>query len=223
MARRTTPRRRFKEAVDELRREVGRPGGSNAPGPPSTGARVLVHYAREERRRPGCRRAAWAFEIRRHFFNSLLRLRGLPLKLLQHCPLALGLLWREDLRWKVRRLEHLANLDLAVLEGDARGPLDRLFDFTWISQYPAISSLVSVKGPSVTVRFSPEKVTRAPFELAWSPSAASSTPAFASSSLYFPIAARSFSSGRTPASESLLALTITMNRIVLSPSLTIEG
>src|SRR5262249_2495008 len=72
MARRTTPRRRFKEAVDEWRREVGRPGGSNAPGPPSTGARVLGQYAREERRRPGCRRAAWAFEIRRHFFNSLL-------------------------------------------------------------------------------------------------------------------------------------------------------
>ncbi|HKA48076.1 MAG TPA: hypothetical protein VKK19_00640 [Candidatus Dormibacteraeota bacterium] len=31
-----------------------------------------MQYAREERRRPGCRRAAWAFEIRRHFFNSLL-------------------------------------------------------------------------------------------------------------------------------------------------------
>ena len=38
----------------------------------NTGARVFVQYASEERRRPGCRRAAWAFKIRRHFFNSLL-------------------------------------------------------------------------------------------------------------------------------------------------------
>src|SRR2546427_11066245 len=78
-------------------------------------------------------------------------------------------------------------------------------------------SLVSVKGPSITVRFPPENRTRLPFELAWSPSAASSTPAFTSSSLYFPISARSFWLGRTPASESLLALTITMNRIGMSP------
>src|SRR5712664_226179 len=85
------------------------------------------------------------------------------------------------------------------------------------SQKPAISSLVSAKGPSITVRFPPENRTRLPFELAWSPSAASSTPAFTSSSLYFPISARSFWLGRTPASESLLALTITMNRIGMSP------
>src|SRR5882762_7412083 len=90
-------------------------------------------------------------------------------------------------------------------------------DLTCHSQKPAISSLVSVKGPSITVRFPPEKRTRLPFELAWSPSAASSTPAFTSSSLYFPISARSFCFGKTPASESLLALTITMNRIVMSP------
>ena len=42
-----------------------------------------------------------------------------------------------------------------------------------------------------------------------SPSAASNTPAFASSSLYFPISVRSFSSGSTPASEFLSALTRT--------------
>jgi YD repeat-containing protein len=65
-------------------------------------------------------------------------------------------------------------------------------DLTCHSQKPAISSLVSVKGPSITVRFPPENRTRLPFELAWSPSAASSTPAFTSSSLYFPISARSF-------------------------------
>src|SRR5207244_550886 len=92
------------------------------------------------------------------------------------------------------------------------------FDFTWISQKPAISSFVSVKGPSVTVRSSPENLTRAPLELGWSPSPASITPAFASSSLYFPISVRSSSLGITPASESLVALTRIMNRIVVPPS-----
>src|SRR5215831_5166078 len=55
----------------------------------NTGARVFVQYARDERRPgvpakskiswggrwTGCRRAAWALEIRRHFFNSLLGAR----------------------------------------------------------------------------------------------------------------------------------------------------
>src|SRR5205807_7743183 len=74
-----------------------------------------------------------------------------------------------------------------------------------------------LKGPSITVRLAPENLTRAPFELGWSPSAACSTPAFTSSSLYFPISVRSFSSGSTPASELLLALTRIMNRIVEPP------
>src|SRR5439155_23118330 len=73
-------------------------------------------------------------------------------------------------------------------------------------------------GPSVTVRLFPENLTRAPFELAWSPSPASITPALASSSLNFPIAVRAFSSGRTPASESLLAFTRIMNRMALISS-----
>src|SRR3990170_2314916 len=81
-----------------------------------------------------------------------------------------------------------------------------------------MSSFASVKGPSITVRFAPENLTRAPFALAWSPSAASSTPAFTSSSLYFAISASCSSVGRTPASESLLALTIIMNRILVPPS-----
>ena len=82
-------------------------------------------------------------------------------------------------------------------------------DLTCHSQKPAINSLVSAKGPSITVRFCPENRTRLPFELGWSPSPASITPAFTSSSLNFPISARSFCFGMTPASESLLALTIT--------------
>ena len=60
-------------------------------------------------------------------------------------------------------------------------------DLTWSSQKPAISSLVSAKGPSMTVRSLPENLMRAPFELGWSPSPASITPAFTSSSLNFPI------------------------------------
>src|SRR5450631_672176 len=90
-------------------------------------------------------------------------------------------------------------------------------DFTWMTQYPAISSLDSAKGPSVTVRFPPENLTRAPFELACNPAASSSTPAFINSSLYLPIADINSSLGITPASESLLAFTIIMNRIVRSP------
>src|SRR6185437_3269428 len=82
-----------------------------------------------------------------------------------------------------------------------------------MSQNPATSSLVSANGPSITVRFAPENFTRAPLELGCSPSAASSTPAFTSSSLYLPIAASSSWLGITPASLSALALTITMNRI----------
>src|SRR5262249_4037931 len=88
------------------------------------------------------------------------------------------------------------------------------FDFTCHSQKPAISSFVSVNGPSVTVRSSPENFTRPPLELGWSPSAASITPAFTSCSLYLPIFSRISRSGRTPASDSLLALTITMNRML---------
>src|SRR4030095_6929491 len=85
------------------------------------------------------------------------------------------------------------------------------------SQKPATSSLVSANGPSITVRLSPENLTRAPFELGCSPSPASITPALISSSLNLPISVSSSALGRTPASEFLSALTSTMNRIVVSP------
>src|SRR5437868_6321539 len=87
-------------------------------------------------------------------------------------------------------------------------------DFTFQSQKPAISSFDSVKGPSITVRFVPENLTRAPFELGWRPSPASMMPAFPNSSLNFPISVRSFWLGILPASESLLAFMITMNRML---------
>src|SRR5262245_24551072 len=88
-------------------------------------------------------------------------------------------------------------------------------DFTCHSQKPAISSLVSAKGPSITLRLLPENLTRAPLELGWSPSPASITPAFTSSSLNLPISVRSCWFGMTPASESYVALTKIMNRIVI--------
>src|SRR6202021_839881 len=87
-------------------------------------------------------------------------------------------------------------------------------DLTCQSQKPAMSSLVSVKGPSTTVRDLPENLTRAPLELGWRPSMASTMPALMSSSLFLPISAMSCGSGRAPSfSDSAVALTMTMNRI----------
>ena len=61
-----------------------------------------------------------------------------------------------------------------------------------------------------------------PLELGWRPSPASMTPALTSSSLNFPMSVRSFSLGITPASEFLVAFTITMTRIVVLPSLAFQ-
>src|SRR6266550_2707098 len=58
---------------------------------------------------------------------------------------------------------------------------------------------------------------RHPFDVAWSPEASSSTHAFCSSSWYFAISPRIFSCGITPASESFVAFTPIMNRMILSP------
>src|SRR4029077_3000579 len=55
-----------------------------------------------------------------------------------------------------------------------------------------------------------------PFELERSPSMASRMPALCSSSLYLPILAISSGLGRMPASDSLLAFTITITRIAIS-------
>src|SRR5918997_2541767 len=81
------------------------------------------------------------------------------------------------------------------------------------SQKPAISSFVSAKGPSMTVFCVPSNLTRLPFELGCSPSPASITPAFTSSSLNFPISVNIFSPGSTPASETAFALIITITLI----------
>src|SRR5215469_9325583 len=57
---------------------------------------------------------------------------------------------------------------------------------------------------------------RTPWELGLRPERSRSTPAFISSSLYLPMAESSSSLGIFPASLSLFALTIIMNRILLS-------
>src|SRR5580765_4201065 len=79
-----------------------------------------------------------------------------------------------------------------------------------------MSSFDSANGPSITVRLAPEYLTRQPLELAWSPEASSSTPAFCSSSWYFCISPMSFSGGITPFSLSFVAFTIIMKRMVFS-------
>src|SRR2546426_3305673 len=64
---------------------------------------------------------------------------------------------------------------------------------------------------------------RQPFELGWSPEASSRTPARCSSSWYLAISAKTGSQvgpiGITSASESLVAFTMIMNRMLLSPLL----
>src|SRR5262245_43987502 len=89
-------------------------------------------------------------------------------------------------------------------------------EFAWIRQKPATSSFVSANGPSVTMHFPLAQWTRMPFELGWSLPHSRSAPALTSASLNLAISDRVFSSGQTPASKSLLALTINMNRIVES-------
>src|SRR5712691_4565102 len=90
------------------------------------------------------------------------------------------------------------------------------FDLTLMIQYPAISSLVSANGPSVTTTLPFLRPTRAPFDVGWSPAPSTITPASISCWLYLPIVASSCSVGMTPASVFLSALTIIMNRTSFS-------
>src|SRR5262245_12943055 len=66
------------------------------------------------------------------------------------------------------------------------------------------------------MRFAPEYFTRQPDLLGFRPLASRSTPALYSSSWYLCISLISFSPGITPFSESLVALTMIMNRMVFS-------
>src|SRR5262245_15977295 len=90
-------------------------------------------------------------------------------------------------------------------------------DFTCQIQKPAISSLVSAKGPSITRGGLLVNCTRLPLEEGCRPSPASMMPALTSSSLKLPIAAKSSVEGMTPASVSLVAFTNT-NTFITSSS-----
>src|SRR5438105_637831 len=61
----------------------------------------------------------------------------------------------------------------------------------------------------MTARLPPENLTRAPSALGSSPARSTSSPAFLSSSLYLPIAARSSSLGTAPGAGSPLIINIT--------------
>jgi hypothetical protein len=81
----------------------------------------------------------------------------------------------------------------------------------WITQKPAISSLVSAKGPSVTMGLPrASKRTRLPAELGCRPAPSSMTPAAIISLLKAPISANilAASAGKRPASDSSVAFTI---------------
>src|SRR5262245_38905096 len=77
-------------------------------------------------------------------------------------------------------------------------------------------SLVSAKGPSVTMILPPDRRTFAPSELGARPPVLTSTPALAISSEKPAMAAINLGSGGTPASDSFVALAINMNFIVRS-------
>src|SRR5271166_921571 len=88
-------------------------------------------------------------------------------------------------------------------------------------QKPPTTSFVSGNGPSVTFDFPPLKVTRALIVAGGvSPSSASRTPAFPSSSLYLPIASMSLRSGTQPgfAFSYTFGKWIIMKRMVVSLS-----
>src|SRR5258708_12671180 len=84
-------------------------------------------------------------------------------------------------------------------------------------KYPAVTSFGSVKGPAVTLGLPPENVTRAPIDGGWSPSSASSTPAFCRAWLYFIMAATALASGMAPgwAFSYPLGIIRIMNRIAV--------
>src|SRR3982074_1257902 len=78
-------------------------------------------------------------------------------------------------------------------------------------------SFASANGPSTMLRlFGPSNLTFQPFDVGCSPERSSRTPALDSSSLHLPMVARISSLGICPASESFVAFTIIMNRMVVS-------
>src|SRR5450432_2230945 len=117
---------------------------------------------------------------------------------------------------EIFRRKNLPDFDFrAVVERGTLHPADRLVQRFDLDQPEAGDQITGeIEGPRLTVRSLPGYPTRAPFEVGCRPSPASMTPAFTISSLNLPIAVSNSVLGITPASDSLLAFTITMNRIV---------
>jgi hypothetical protein len=126
---------------------------------------------------------------------------------------------RSEILTPITSLIYRANFDFrSSLEGSALEPLHGFVHRAHLPHPVARDQfLVSAKGPSITARCSPEKLTRVPFEVGCRPSPASITPALTSCSLYFRIQVRISESGRMPASDSSVAFTRTMTRMLLSP------
>jgi len=81
------------------------------------------------------------------------------------------------------------------------------FDFTWISQKPAISSLVSAKGPSITVRLELANLNARGLSNSLEAFAGQQHAGSHQLFMYFPISVRSSMLGITPA-RILAALTM---------------
>src|SRR5271166_2665343 len=101
---------------------------------------------------------------------------------------------------EVGHVKHPANFDhFVVLSGDARGPFERLFARFHLDDPVAADHFLRF-GKRPVGNFPPLKVTRALIVAGGvSPSSASSTPAFPSSSLYLPISSMALKSGTQPA------------------------
>jgi len=111
-------------------------------------------------------------------------------------PLFLLAELRCELGAEILGFEHLADLDLSLFArhgiGTALDPIDRLLQRLALPEPESGNQLFGLgECPSITIRFSPENLTRAPFELGCNPSPASITPAFVSSSLNLPISVSS--------------------------------
>ena len=133
----------------------------------------------------------------------------------------LDLLFRQD-GCEVFHLKDLADFDFGV-DGVGVGatldPLDGLFEGLDLPKPEAGDELLGLGEGAVDdgTRLAGEFDACA-FGLGWRPSMASTTPALMSSSLNLPIWAMRSGSGRAPSfSDSGVALTMTMNRMAISP------
>ena len=149
--------------------------------------------------------------LRRHRYS----LRG---ELLAACASSASRSLGRELGAEVLGLEHLADLDLRVLQhrvGAALDPLDRLVLRAHLPQPEAGDQLLGLGERAVDhgALVAREHAPARPSSSGAGPRRPACTPALTSSSLNLPIAVRSSSLGITPASLSAVAFTMTMNRM----------